>query len=422
MSTEQATRERPVSAPAAPAAKKVRRFFPELEGMRGFAVLMLVCTHIGISNGVVGYQGHPGAGFAGAVLNRLEVSLPIFFILSGMLLYRPFALATILGDRRPSLSRYFWRRALRVVPAYFVLVAVALALFNQSRIHGVWDVLRPLLFLQVYQENALPVGMEQTWSLSTEFAFYVSLPLLAALFGRLARRGPTPAARARRILLPLGGMVVLAAGFAAYSHRPSVGTSVFEHLWPVEWVMFLAAGMALATMSAAAEVDAGAPVAPYRAMLRHPVLSWAGAVVAFFLACYLPIGGTKPGEPNASADFPDMGGAVAHQLSLLVVSVLLVGPLTAPVRRSAVVRAAMGNRVMQFLGRVSYGIFLWHITVIYLYQGDLFSGHTFWRSLAIVAPLAVAAATLSFYVIERPAMRQRPWEWEIGKRRRRAAA
>jgi len=60
---------------------------------------------------------------------------------------------------------------------------------------------------------------------------------------------------------------------------------------------------------------------------------------------------------------------------------------------------------MRFLGRISYGVYLWHIAIIYFWNGSLFAGPA-WLE-AVVLPLSVLAATVSFYLVEHPAMKLR---------------
>ncbi|WP_158883406.1 acyltransferase family protein [Amycolatopsis anabasis] len=391
------------------ARERTRRFFPELEGLRGFAAIMVLLSHVAISTGQVGWAGQPAPdGLTGAVLNKMEVGLPIFFVLSGALLYRPFALATLGGAAKPAARPYFWRRALRILPAYWLLCAVALPLLNGDRIDGAWQVLRPLLLLHVYEQDgtfagaALPAGLEQTWSLSTEVAFYLTLPLLAGLLGWFARGVDDPARRMRRIVLPLGAAVLAGFGAVAYTHLPARGPFPVEHLWPLEYVGFFAVGMALATLSAGAELFPGAVPRPYRLVAGHPVRCWLAALAVFVMLCLSPVG-----EP-ASSEYPAVDAALVDQALHQLFTLLLVAPLTVPGARSRLVEAVLANPVSRFLGRISYGVFLWHLLVFYVWHGSLFGATGFWKALAVVLAGSVTAGTLSFQLVERPFMRLRP--------------
>ena len=67
---------------------------------------------------------------------HLDVGVPIFFVLSGFLLYRPFVRARLSGSEAPDTEAYGWRRVMRILPAYWIaLVVVGLA---GATIAGCW--------------------------------------------------------------------------------------------------------------------------------------------------------------------------------------------------------------------------------------------------------------------------------------------
>src|SRR4051812_30593358 len=90
-----------------------RERFPLVDGLRAVAAIGVLLTHSAISSGLV-TTGATGFRYA----QRLEVGVTIFFVISGFVLYRPFLLARVDG------ARYAWRRALRIVPAYWIALTV----------------------------------------------------------------------------------------------------------------------------------------------------------------------------------------------------------------------------------------------------------------------------------------------------------
>ena len=387
--------------------RATRRYFPELEGMRGFAALGVLTTHVAFSSGAVSWnQGFgptfAGYGFAGNLLQQLRLSLPIFFVLSGMLLYRPFVLHTLADTPRPALRPYLWRRALRTLPAYWVVLTVALVAFNRHFIHRPWQVIRPFLLLHVYSadERSTRFGTEHTWSLATEVAFYAALPLLAWALHRFARQVPSTVQRARRILIALIPFEVIGFLFTIYSHLPSKGIFPMENEWPLSWLGFIAAGMALATLSAAREVTAENVFTPYSFIARRPLASWAAALAVYLVACVSPIGHPESGN------YPPVDQGLAEHVYYLAIAVLLVAPLTVP-HKSAFIQQTMTNPVTMFFGRISYGVYLWHIPMIYFWYGFIFGTDNFGVMLVKVAGCTIVAATLSYVLIESPAMRLR---------------
>src|SRR5262245_41212980 len=126
------------SAPAAPPAgqRRERRYFPELESLRGIAISQVFAMHssgwiLGVfamhSSGWIlgGLAGSSSLLVALVMSDRLGVDL--FFVLSAFLLSLPF-LEDAAGGPRVPVRRYFERRVLRILPAYYVAVVVGTVL------------------------------------------------------------------------------------------------------------------------------------------------------------------------------------------------------------------------------------------------------------------------------------------------------
>src|SRR5438067_1774084 len=92
--------------------------FPLLDPLRAVAALCIVVTH------TAGWSGFNSAHALGAWTARLDCGVAIFFVLSGFLLYRPFVAARLDGRDGPRVLRYARRRALRILPAYWVALAL----------------------------------------------------------------------------------------------------------------------------------------------------------------------------------------------------------------------------------------------------------------------------------------------------------
>lgn len=392
-----------IAGDSRPARATRGQYFPELQGIRALAVLAVITIHSAFAAGQIGFGDQPGNGALAVVLERFtRESLPILFALSGFLLYRPFALTTIAGARQTyNLGSYAWRRALRIFPAYWLLAVVALStsLFTmgQEQASGFWHVVRVLTMQHVYVPGGIPTGMESTWSMATEIAFYALLPLLAWSFHRMAGGAATPEAKARRILLPIVAIMLIGYAFSAWSHHPSLGPYPVQGNWPIGWFGYLAVGMALATLSAAAE--SGGWLAPYRLIARYPGGTWLVALGVTILYCFSPMG------DQGTANYPTTEVVLFNQPIDLLIVFLLLAPLTVPDLRSRFIATVLTVRPLQFIGRISYAMFLWHIPSIYLW--NLWGSTNFPLALLLVHGTAFAAALVSYYAVERPTLRLR---------------
>ena len=117
-------------------------------------------------------------------LARLDFGVAIFFVLSGFLLSRPTFISLASRRAAPGRLHYFWKRALRILPLYWLVVTVAL-LFdpaNQGLGAEVW--VRQFTLTQLYFPGLLPQSLTQMWSLCTEVAFYLLLPVICWLLTR----------------------------------------------------------------------------------------------------------------------------------------------------------------------------------------------------------------------------------------------
>jgi peptidoglycan/LPS O-acetylase OafA/YrhL len=332
------------------------------------------------------------------VLQRFDFGVTLFFLLSGFLLYRPWVKAALLGAPRPSLRRYAIRRASRVLPAYWVVVVATLLLVPQTLVLDAGTWLTYLLTGHVYTSGRIADGLYHTWSLCTEIAFYLVLPLL----GRwgLSRAGAAPQRALRRQLFVLGAMVVAAATFTLLRLTTDLLPHENAGLWLPAYLDWFAAGMLLAVV----EVRMGQAAPPrwvrtLRDLARDPAICLVLALSFFVIAC-TPMGG--PYDLRAAQPWETFS---KHWLYLLTAFCLL---LPATVGHGAGWSSALGRPLVHRIGLISYGIFLWHMMLIFLLMPVLgipwFTGQTL-LVLGVVLAATLAVATVSYVVLERPIQR-----------------
>lgn len=388
---------------------------PRLEGIRGLLAVSVLLYHVSFTAGVL---NSPKLGVWGDLISGLDVALPPFFVLSGLLLYRGFARSTLTGAPRPGLRSFFWGRALRILPAYWAMIIIVLLTLNFYSIRSVWYVLNPILlthFFTITDFNQWITGTEASWTVPAESSFYILLPVFAFLIGVFARRVDDPRRRMRRMLLGIIPVGLIGIGWTTFAYWPSNGARIFYYsFWPFGLYAVVSVGMALATLSAYGEVTGRTP-ALYRLAARRPNLFWLAALVVFFFNLPIFSFGT-PYVPN----YAGLGQELVNYVLLVIFAFLLITPLAVPDARSRFLDGLLANPVSRYLGRISYAIYLWQLPFIHIWfrNGSIFGHHPvpvgaltgkvgFWTLFGFVLACSIAMSTVSRYLVELPALRLR---------------
>jgi hypothetical protein len=141
----------------------------------------------------------------------------------------------------------------------------------------------------------------------------------------------------------------------------------------------------------------------------RPHLFWLGALVVYIVNCIRPFS-----VIGMDAIYSTSGLLVTY-LMVALFGLLAVLPLIAPGARPHLVSVLLSTKPVVHLGRVSYGIYLWHFAVMhfYLQPGAILSGHArpirefygtvgFWELELVTVAGAVGFATISYYLLEQP--------------------
>ena len=322
---------------------------------------------------------------------HLDVGVPIFFVLSGFLLYGPFVRARLSGAQAPDTRAYGWRRVMRIVPAYWVaLVVVGVAGATIAGYAGVFSakgVPGYFCFLQIYNPNTAQGGINPAWTLCVEVTFYAFLPLWARLMGRLPRThgvGVELAALAALFALSVGWKL-----FALGHADPNAfGLSAAPWLEPLPaYLDHFTLGMALAVLAAARK--------PVRV---PPVACWAIGAAAFWVLA------TRLGLHGSVNDHLTTARYLARHELNGVVAVALVAPVALGALRGRAARV-FELRPIVFLGVVSYGIYLYHVGVlVFLFEHGLAPQSAGSRAafLAIAGSASILLGWASHRLVEGP--------------------
>ncbi len=367
------------------------RVLPQLDALRGVAILAVFAQHLGdrfmpfVEAEAARALPPALAPWVLTVVHHAHWGVDLFFVLSGFSLAQGYLRAVAGGPRPPPSARAFLRRrAARILPAYYVALAITLAahpaLFQRPGFGAA--LAAHLALLQGYVTPGGLAFISATWSLTTEIGFYLLLPLLAR---------PLLAPPLRRGLAVGATLCAVAWGSRAILHaavlEPGVRTALLEATQR-RWISSRLDQFVLGALAAAIHAPLASSQRAARAAPPLLLLAVLAVVVAFRLEGKLYI---------------SPGGSWPYAILSIATAALV---LAAALCQGAALRAVAPSP-LRAVGVVSYGAFLYHQLAIGI-AGVALPGEG-WGCLAAngaaALTLAIAAGAASWVYIERPALR-----------------
>ncbi len=385
--------------------------FPAIDGLRAIAALAVVVYHVTTTYNVetLDYNTFQWTQRLG------NFGVSTFFLISGFLLYRPYVVAHFENRDVPKLGSFWGRRFLRIYPAYWVAITVAVYGVAIIKISNFQIFFTTYLLLQNYRGGLTLSGLGVEWTLVIEVSFYLALPLFAWLLRAPNRPGASKPAKLGAQLTGLAVMYLVAMAVRVWSlwgitKRIPRGAGWFPveqvSQWLVGYLDWFALGMLLAVGSAWVAGGGRIPMLG-RALARYPVASWLLSLTLFWVALQLNIPAPFGKRPTNVQEF---GTAFFFGL----VAFFLIFPLVFGDQSHGRIRRFLQTRVMVFLGLISYGIYLWHniwVRQLKIWVHDGTIDFNIWLWFAIVLALTLVTATLSYFWVERPAIRFSHRKW-----------
>lgn len=331
------------------------RYAGQIDSLRAFAVIAVLAQHFWFETNIGSF------------------GVRLFFVISGFLIT---GILLNMRDTGGSIGAFYARRALRILPAYYALLAIGWLLDLQGfRQWAPWHAIHLSNVLFTLEGNySIPWWTSHFWSLSVEEQFYLFWPVVMFLVPRRALAGVIVA------FIAIGVMFRLKA--TTWLGLPTIAAGVL----PPAAFDALCLGALLALL----RYLSGRPLPP---IARGVLLAFGAAglaVVVFQHFSPLP-----PGLPilvYLEAWGPVLGFAA-------LVDIASTG--------SAKPAAAFNWRPMQALGRISYGVYLYHLPLAILVDygcrsNGLSCSQRGLTYFLLASALTITVAALSWFVFERP--------------------
>jgi peptidoglycan/LPS O-acetylase OafA/YrhL len=365
--------------------------------VRALAALGVVVYHCANGSGFLERTTDDSQFWGSMIENLGNFCVSVFFLLSGLLLFREFAGWILFDARRSAYPSYLERRMLRIYPAYWIALGAFVLVIGTDRVNGGAFGLITLTERHMNTTKIFP-GIPASWTLVIEVAFYVFLPIYSVVLA-LITRGRRFRTRLITVTASLLGLALLAHLWIGIVLANNRGDLRLQMNLPT-FLGWFALGMALAVLLLLRDRGYRIPTA-LRTLADHPWVCWSSALVLYLLVVAIrtsALSNTPPRETIAQLQGRILLQGIAAFMVLL--------PIVLGTRDSRL-STFVGNRRLAWIGVVSYGVYLWHQTCIAEVKKFVdFSGNLIdWIGLmAIVLPASILIGWISFRLVEKPVM------------------
>ena len=359
-----------------------------------------------------------------------ESGVILFFVLSGFLLFLPYAKALLSESCWPSARRYYLRRIFRILPGYYVTLLLIISFFHPEFLdinhqHDLWAFLTFTMSLNLSSQVNIPF-----WTLAIEFQFYLFLPIIAWLLS-LVVSGERPDRRMRKLticllILAIWGVVTRYLGLDVANTDPtdsSLPYTLLNALKPYiygdtgKYLDVFAVGMFLAMVYTFIQSTSAGE--RWQATIRqsNPLILAVGVALLVFLPLQ-HITALNYGGYTLTSSFSDphilflvmnwmqwqvIGYSIGYGLCLWA---LLFG--TAGLKRP------FEGALLRWFGSISFSLYMWHLPFMFIFiyaimyniqtqAWDPIAQYSLFWCWTLVVILPISAAFYRW--VEKPGMR-----------------
>lgn len=367
--------------------KATRIRFSELESYRGLAAIGIIAYHAYQSSRVsVAYVYEES--LAHLFIRNLDAGVSLFFVLSGFIISLPYIQSALTLQKPISSKSFLLRRLIRIVPLYYIATLLVWCLRYSSG-NAQWiDLIEHLTFTQIFDNSRIFWTIGPAWSLSVELIFYLLIAVLGPLLYKLSTF--ISSAKKRAILLFSSSLLLIIISLAykwwAFVINGWPETAYSVYYGPLAKLDTFALGMVLATI--------------WNCAGKKPKIEKTVQFLLFFL------GMETLGVAFLLRPLNNMVDLYFNTVTGVGFFMMLAATIFG--NRQSLIQRILSNKYLQFLGIISYSVYLWHEPLLLFLERHsilVFSSPgLFPISVILLLLLSVGIGVLSYFGIEKPMM------------------
>ncbi len=346
---------------------------PALNGIRAIACLMVIAFHINLIGRERHFWQQTGKPLFSSLVLSGDTGVTLFFLLSGILLFMPYAKALLYEHHWPDFRQFYMRRALRILPGYYISLFLIILFQRQEYLRpDHWkQLLLFIFFLMDSSTSTFHFLNGPYWTLAVEWQFYLFLPIIAVGFRTVVRRF-----RAEYRLSAIIGCLLALIGWGLFSsytgelllsgriHFPV--PRLLERMYVAltygmvsKFLEVFAIGMLISVIYLYCTKEG-----KERLIKRISDLLWRGGILWLIFICVRHYSADYhqhwllfSGLLESNAWLNQFGFSLGYGAMILAI---LFGP--------TYLRAIFEWTPLYLIGVLSYGLYIWHMPLIYPFE------------------------------------------------------
>jgi peptidoglycan/LPS O-acetylase OafA/YrhL len=367
-----------------------------LDGVRAIACLSVVEYHLNRFAFISHVLPFGFSTMATAYVLSGSAGVTLFFVLSGFLLFMPYVRSLLFDTAWPSARRFYTRRAFRILPGYYISLALLILLTHREYLQPAhWQELGLFLTLLMDSSHSTYQAINGPfWTLAVEWQFYMLLPLLAWGFRWVVQRGSLQR-RLNVVFLCLGGLIIWGVAtrywgrsWDLHPNQPALLPPLIHNValfffygFAGKYLEDFAVGMLICVCYGLAQ-----SIDEHRITLTLRRYCWwlwgIGILWLFYIAIWSTLPGRRFVEPLIGAHNWLSEIALAAGYGLCVTAILF-GPVQ--------LKSLLEWKPLRWIGLLSYSMYIWHLPILLWFMANIlpytqtfFAYDAYWLCVALV--------------------------------------